>query len=439
LESLRRGLAKAIERIKRAPVIDAKTLREVEREIQRALLQADVSAELVLKVTRGLEERVKKSSLPPGFSKRELLLKAVYEELVELLGGEVANIPQLKRGRTNVFLLVGVEGSGKTTTAAKLAYYYKKRGCRVGLVCADNYRPGALDQLRQLGEKIGVEVYGREGVGSAVDLALEGVDYFRGRGCDLVIVDTAGRHKDERSLMEEVRELYEALRPDQVVLVLDATMGRQAERQALAFKEMADVGTIVVAKLDGAARGGGALAAVVRTGARISFIGTGEGVEELEVFDPPSFVSRLLGMGDLKALVEKFRSYEELSRKRVEAIARGDFTLQDLLDQLLAIRKMGPLRKLLELIPGGTALPVEVGEVGEENIKKWIAIMQSMTREELLNPDIIDRDRVVRIARGSGTTIRDVKNLLKSYKMARKYLRKMARRRVPRGFPGISP
>jgi len=230
LESLRRGLAKAIERIKRAPVIDAKTLREVEREIQRALLQADVSAELVLKVTRGLEERVKKSSLPPGFSKRELLLKAVYEELVELLGGEVANIPQLKRGRTNVFLLVGVEGSGKTTTAAKLAYYYKKRGCRVGLVCADNYRPGALDQLRQLGEKIGVEVYGREGVGSAVDLALEGVDYFRGRGCDLVIVDTAGRHKDERSLMEEVRELYEALRPDHVVLVLDATMGKQAER-----------------------------------------------------------------------------------------------------------------------------------------------------------------------------------------------------------------
>ena len=205
-----------------------------------------------------------------------------------------------------------------------------------------------------------------------VEIALHGIEYFKKKKIDLIIIDTAGRHKDEEELMKEMDRLIAEVNPDEVVLVLDATIGRQAEKQAEAFNRIAKVRSIIVTKLDGAARGGGALAAVVKTGARISFIGTGEKIYELEIFDPPSFVSKLLGLGDLKALVEKFKSYEELDRKRLEAISKGDFTLVDLLDQLLALRKMGPLKKILDLLPGGYSLPKNFEETSEENVKKWI-------------------------------------------------------------------
>ena len=345
-----------------------------------------------------------------------------------MLGGETKYKPLTKRGRPYTILLVGIEGSGKTTTAAKLAYFYKKRGFKVGLVCADNYRPGALHQLKQLGAQAGVEVYGEED-GNSLDIALHGVNFFKKQNYDLIIVDTAGRHKDEKNLMNEMTELASAIQPDEIILVLDATIGRQAEKQAEAFNKAAKVGSIIVTKLDGAARGGGALAAVVKTGARISFIGVGEKIDELEVFDPPSFVNRLLGFGDIKAIVERFKAYEELDKKRLRAVAKGDFTLLDLLDQLMTLRRMGPLRKIVELLPGGYSLPANFEEMGEENIRKWIAIMQSMTRRELLHPEIIDRERMLRIAKGSGTSIRDVKALLKSYRMAKSYIKKLSKQR----------
>ena len=435
MKDLRKRLQSVISKIKRAPIIDEKTLNEILRDIQRALLYADVSVDLILQLTNNIKERIRKEKLPPGFSKRELLLKLVYDELIRMLGGEAKYKPLSKTGKTYTMILIGIEGSGKTTTAAKLAYFYKKRGFNTGIVCADNYRPGAYHQLRQLGEQIGVEVYG-EANKSAVEIALHGIEYFKKKKIDLIIIDTAGRHKDEEELMKEMDRLIAEVNPDEVVLVLDATIGRQAEKQAEAFNRIAKVRSIIVTKLDGAARGGGALAAVVKTGARISFIGTGEKIDELEIFDPPSFVSKLLGLGDLKALVEKFKSYEELDRKRLEAISKGDFTLVDLLDQLLALRKMGPLKKILDLLPGGYSLPKNFEETSEENVKKWIAIMQSMTKRELLHPEIIDRERMLRIAKGSGTSIRDVKALLKSYRMTKSYLRKFAkqRKKIPLGF-----
>lgn len=428
MESFKEKLRLVVNKIRRAPLIDEKTLNEILRDIQRALLYADVSVDIVLKITENIKRRVREEKLPPGFSKRELLLKIVYEELIDMLGGEAKYKPVARKGRTYVILLMGIEGSGKTTTAAKLAYFYKKRGFKVGLVCADNYRPGAFSQLRQLGEQIGVEVYGGEN-GDSIDIAVNGINFFKKKKCDLIIIDTAGRHKDEKNLMGEMSKLISAIKPDETILVLDATIGRQAEKQAEAFNEVAKVGSIILTKLDGAARGGGALAAVAKTGARISFIGVGEKVDELEVFDPPSFVNRLLGFGDVKAIVDRFRAYEELDKKRLHAISRGDFTLLDLLDQLTALRKMGPLRKLVELLPGGYNLPADFEKMGEENIKKWIAIMQSMTKKELLNPEIINRERMLRIARGSGTTVRDVKALLKSYKMAKSYMKKLSKQR----------
>lgn len=435
MESFRRGLSRIAAKIRRAAIIDERTLREIVRDIQRELLRADVSVDIVAEVSRRVEERVRGERLPPGFSKRELLLKVFYDELVRMLGGEEAYRPKVKRGRAYVVMLVGIQGSGKTTTAAKLALFYKRRGYRVGLVCADNFRPGAVQQLSQLAEQVGVDFYGVEGAGSAVDVARRGVELFRSKGYDIVVVDTAGRHKEERGLLEEMRVMAEAVRPDEVMLVLDGTIGKQAGPQAEAFHEAAPVGSIVVTKLDGAARGGGALAAVARTGARIAFIGTGEKVEELEPFDPPSFVSRLLGMGDLAALVERFRAAEILDRRRAEAVASGRFTLLDMKAQIESLEKLGPLKKLLELLPGGIELSPGLERMGEENLKKWKAVLNSMTVEELVNPDIIDRSRMVRIARGSGVGVRDVRDLLAAYRKSKKLIRKLARQR--RGLRGI--
>jgi len=428
LESLRKGLTEIIAKIRRSSIIDEKTLKELIRGIQRELLKADVSVEIVAELSRKVEERIKKEKIPPGFSKQELLIRIIYEELIKILGGESKYSIRLKKGTSNVIMLVGIQGSGKTTTAGKLAYFFKNKGFKTALVCADNYRPGAVDQLRQLAEKVGVAFYGEENAHSAIEVAKKGVEKFRNEKYEVIIVDTAGRHKKERELIEEMKEIASAISPDEIILVLDGTIGRQAGTQAEAFHKATPIGSIIITKLDGAARGGGALAAVTKTGASISFIGMGEKIEELELFDPPSFVSRLLGMGDLKQLIERFRKAEALEKLRLTALASGKFTLLDMKEQLESLTKMGPLRKLLELLPGGFKLPEGFEEASEENIHKWVAIMNSMTQLELLKPEIINRSRMLRIAKGSGTTLRDVKNLLEAYNKSRKLLKKMMRR-----------
>ncbi|MEM1567404.1 MAG: signal recognition particle receptor subunit alpha [Thermofilaceae archaeon] len=426
MEEFKKGLLRVVSLIKREAVIDRVSVRRVLRELERELLKADVSPQLVLELSRKIEEKTLREQVPPGFSRRELLLKNMYEELVNLLGGESRYEPKVGKGST--ILLVGLQGSGKTTTAAKLALYYKRRGFRVGLVCADNYRPGALEQLKQLSEQVGAEFYGR--VAPPLDVALEGVRELRRRGVDIVIIDTAGRHKEEAMLLHEVKEIAEKIKPTEVMLVLDATIGKAAGPQAEAFHKAVPVGSIILTKMDGAARGGGALAAVAKTGARIAFIGVGEKVDELEPFDPPSFVSRLLGMGDLKALVEKLRSAQ--LAVSAETILSGRFTLLEFKHQLEELNKMGPLRKIFELLPGGVQLTPELEKAGSENLKKWISIMNSMTREELVKPEIINRSRMLRIARGSGTTVKDVKELLEAYRKAQKLMRQLTRSRRAR-------
>ncbi len=425
MEQLRSGLLRVVSLVKREAIIDRAAVKRILRELERELLKADVAPQTVLELSRRVEERTLGESIPPGFSRRELLLKNLYEELVNMLGGEARH--ELKPRKGSVVMLVGLQGSGKTTTAAKLALYFRRKyGYKVGLVCADNYRPGAYEQLEQLAEAVGAEFYGRKGA-DPVAVAVEGVRELRGRGVDLVIIDTAGRHKEERALLEEVRDMAAKLRPDEVVLVLDATVGKAAGPQAEAFHKAVPVGSIILTKMDGAARGGGALAAVARTGARIAFIGTGEKLDELEPFDPPSFVSRLLGMGDLKTLVERIRA----ARTPVapEALLSGRFTLLEFREQLEQLARLGPLRKVLELVPLGFQLTPELEKAGSENLRKWIAIMDSMTREELTRPEIIDRSRMVRIARGSGTSVKDVRELLEAYRRAQKLLRQLARSR----------
>ncbi|MCQ5362989.1 MAG: signal recognition particle protein Srp54 [Candidatus Methanomethylicia archaeon] len=441
LESLGSSISSAVKKVLRAPVVDEKVVKELVRDIQRALLQSDVNVRLVLDLSKNIEKKILEEELPPGITRRELAVKVVYDELVSLLGGERPQPPKYPKGKTTILLLVGIQGSGKTTSASKLAWLFKKQGYSVGLVCADNFRAGAYDQLKQLAEKAGVAFYGERDAKDAVELAVNGVKKLKESGTEIIIVDTAGRHKNESALIEEMRQVAEAVKPDEIILVLDATIGQQAAQQAEAFNSATKIGTILLTKLDGSARGGGALSAVVATKAPIRFIGTGEGIEEIEVFNPKRFVGRLLGMGDIESLVEKFKEAEisKTGKDTMSAIASGRFTLKDLYAQMQAMRKMGPFSKILQAIPGfGMNLPKESIDLTEEKMKKWMVIMQSMTEEELTEPHIIDGSRARRIARGSGTTTKDLKELLTQYKISKKYIKQLVKKQKRmQGLKGI--
>ncbi len=438
LDGLSDSISNAIKKVLKAPVVDEKVVKELVRDIQRALLQSDVNVKLVFELSKNIEKKILEEELPSGITRRELAVKVVYDELVTLLGGEKTQIPKYPKGESTVVLLVGIQGSGKTTTASKLTWYFKKQGHSVGLVCADNFRAGAYDQLSQLSEKAGAEFYGERDNKSSVEIARNGVRKFKEKGIELILVDTAGRHKNESDLMNEMRQIAETVVPDEIMLVLDGTIGQQAMQQAEAFNQATKIGTIFLTKLDGSARGGGALSAVAATKAPIRFIGTGEGIEEVEVFSPPRFVGRLLGMGDIEALVEKVKELQATtpSKKAMSAMVSGRFTLKDLYAQMQTMRKMGPFSKILQSIPGlGMKLPKEAMDVSEERMKKWMVIMQSMTEEELTEPHIIDGSRTRRIAKGSGTSPKDLKELLDQYKMSKKYIKQIVRKQ--KRLPGL--
>jgi signal recognition particle subunit SRP54 len=431
LENLGKALNNALKKLARARTVDEAVIKEVVRDIQRALIMSDVNVRLVLELTKKIEKRALEEKLPPGISRKEHIIKIVYEELTNFLGKEAKPIEI--RGKPTVLLMVGIQGSGKTTSVGKLARYLQKRGYRVGLVCADTWRPGAYHQLKQLAEPFGIEVFGNPEEKDAVKLAKEGVDYFRQKGVDVIIVDSAGRHKEEKGLIEEMKQISSAIKPHEVILVIDGTIGQQAYNQALAFKEATPIGSIIVTKLDGSAKGGGALSAVVATGAPIKFIGVGEKIDDLEPFDPKRFVSRLLGLGDIQGLLEKFEeaSKEVKIEQDIEKFIRGKFNLRDMYTQLEAMQKMGPLKQILQMIPGlGYELPDDMVRMSEERLKKFKVIMDSMTKEELENPSIINYSRIKRIARGSGTSVRDVRELLEQYNQMKKFFKSMNRRKL---------
>ncbi|ACS34452.1 signal recognition particle protein Srp54 [Thermococcus gammatolerans] len=432
LEKLGKALNSALRKLARSSTVDEALIREVVRDIQRALIQSDVNVRLVLQLTKRIQERALNEKPPAGVSPREHVIKIVYEELTKLLGKEA--VPLEIREKPTILLTVGIQGSGKTTTIAKLARHLQKRGYKVGLVCTDTWRPGAYYQLKQLVEPYNIEVFGDPGEKDAIKLAREGVEYFKDKGVDVIIVDTAGRHKEESGLIEEMKQISEAIKPHEVILVIDGTIGQQAYHQALAFKEATPIGSIIVTKLDGSAKGGGALSAVAATGAPIKFIGVGEKIDDLEPFDPKRFVSRLLGLGDIQGLLEKIEELQkeqEFKEEDVEKFLRGKFNLKDMYAQLEAMQKMGPLKQILQMIPGlGYSLPDEAVRVGEEKLRRYRIIMDSMTEEELENPDIINYSRIKRIARGSGTSTREVRELLAQYNQMRKMFKNLDKRKL---------
>lgn len=434
MTSLGELLKKAISKFISSTSVDENTINELVRGIQRSLLVGDVGVELVQKISENVRKRALEEKLPPGIPRKDQVVKIVYEELVKLLGEEPAKL-RIPRDRRYIIMMVGIQGFGKTTSIAKLAYYLKKNDYSVGVICADTYRPGGCDQLEQLLKDTEIPVYRHDGEKDPVKIVKAGIEKLTSDGVRVILIDTAGRHKSQETLMEEVRNLQREVKPDEVMLVVDAGMGQQAGVHARAFHEAAPVGSIFLTKMDTSAKGGGALSAIAATGAKIKFIGTGEKIDEIELFNPAGYVSRLLGLGDIEGLLEKFRLAElMMDEKRAEAFLRGEFTLEQFVKQLKDLRKAGPLSKLISKLPlpGIQNIPDETLRDAEKQIEKWDAVIHSMTPEERVDPHVINSSRIKRIARGAGVLEKDVKNLIKQYRLAKKFMK--TAKRLPKKF-----
>ncbi|MFX1332570.1 MAG: signal recognition particle protein Srp54, partial [Promethearchaeota archaeon] len=415
LEGLGKALNSALKKLFGASIIDKELVKELTKDIQRALLVADVDVTLVMAITKRVEEQALDESLPRGISRREHIVKVVWDTLAYYLGEKTVPLT-INPGKSNLVMMVGIQGSGKTTTVGKLARYFQKRGIKTGVICADNFRPGAYDQLKQLAERSNVPFWGDEKEKDAVKLAKKGFDDMKKRGIELILLDTSGRHREETGLIKEMRDISKAVKPQEIVLVIDGTLGQQAGVQAAAFKDATDIGSIIVTKLDGSAKGGGALSAVAATGAPIKFLGTGEGMDAVETFNPTKFAGRLLGMSDIKGLIEKVREAQiDIDEEATMRFMKGQFSLNDMMAQLKQLKKMGPIGKVMEMLGLQYKLPDDIAQIQEENMKKWEVIMSSMTKEELDTPKIIKSSRIQRIAKGSGTYPRDVRELLKQH------------------------
>jgi len=422
LDKLGDSLKDTLHKITKAVFVDDKLINELIKDIQKALLQSDVNVKLVFELTKKIRERVLKVETK-GLTKKEQLINIVYEELVAFLGQEGYKIEITKKPFK--IMLVGLFGNGKTTTAGKLAKFFQKRALKIAMIQLDVYRPAAFKQLQQLGEKLNVPVFGIEKEKDPLKIwnKYEGdLNKF-----DLILVDTAGRDALSDDLIKELNGLSRRIKPEEVLLVMGADIGQAAEQQARAFHDSCNVTGVVITKLDGTAKGGGALVACSITGAPVKFIGVGEKADALEEFDPKRFVSRLLGMGDIETLLEKAKEAisEEDAKDLGKRFLKGDFNLIDLYEQMEAMNKMGPLNKIMELIPGMGQLkmPKEMLQVQEGKLVKWRYIMNSMTKSELEDPEIVSGTRAERIAKGSGTSIGDVRELIKQYKQSKKLVK----------------
>ncbi|RME32269.1 signal recognition particle protein [Candidatus Woesearchaeota archaeon] len=423
LEKLGSSLKSTLRKLTGASFVDEKLINELVKDIQRSLLQSDVNVKLVFDVTKRIKERALDEKAPVGLAKKEFVVNIVYEELVRFLGGEGGGLAITKKPFR--IMLVGLFGNGKTTTAGKLARYYAKRNLKVAMVQTDTWRPAAYDQLVQLGKQVGVPVFGMKGekdpqkIWEAAEKELHGFD--------LVICDTAGRDALSDDLIEELNRINAVVKPDAALLVMAADVGQSAQQHAEAFHKAVHVNGVIITKLDGTAKGGGALTACAVTEAPVRFIGTGEKIDEFEEFRPKGFVGRLLGMGDLEALLEKAK--EAISEEQAQDLGKkflsGSFNLLDLYEQMQAMKKMGPLNKVMKMLPGfgGLDIPKEALDVQDEKLQRWRYLMDSMTKQELEEPELISGSRLERIARGSGSSIAELRGLLKQYRQSKKLMK----------------
>lgn len=434
--NLQDKLSEAFKKFKNKGKLTEADVREGMREVKLALLEADVSFKVVKEFIRRTTERAVGTEVLESLLPAQQIVKIVNEELVELMGGECSKLTISSKPPT-VVLMVGLQGSGKTTHSAKLAAYYKSQGKHPLLVACDIYRPAAIDQLKVVGEKIGVPVFER-GVQSPVKTSEEAISYAAKNGYDMVFIDTAGRLHVDSVLMDELSAIKDAVSPTEIILVVDAMTGQDAVNVASSFDEKLDITGVLLSKLDGDTRGGAALSVRYVTGKPIKFIGTGERLDALEPFYPDRMASRILGMGDILSLIEKAEAeFDEKKAVELERkIRENSFTLTDFLEQFRQIKNMGPLENILGMLPGVKAGALKDAQIDESAMGRIEAIILSMTVKEREHPNIINGSRRRRIANGSGTTVEEVNRLLKQYEQMNKMMKQLTGGKMRRGKRG---
>ena len=449
LNDLGNKIASALRSLNAHVVVDEELLDACLKDITNALLASDVAVPLVVRMKKNIVREVDLDNMASGMNAKKVLERAVFKELTALLngGGDASGTKTSgtktsgtwtpKKGKRNVVMFVGLQGAGKTTTCTKFAHYYAKKGFKPSLVCADTFRAGAFDQLKQNATKAKIPFYGSYTESDPATIAAAGVKRFEEEKSDLIIVDTSGRHKQEEALFEEMREIASVTEPTMTIFVMDSSIGQSASDQAKAFASTVDVGGVIMTKLDGHAKGGGAISAVSETKAPILFIGTGEHIGELEAFETTSFVSKLLGMGDIKGLVEKMNEIvpEESAEKLMEAFGSGTFTMRLLYEQFQNLQNMGPISSIMSMVPGmADMIPKGGEEQGTKRMKSMMVLMDSMTDAELDAPNaskIFNVKRMERVCRGAGRLPSEMITLLEEHKRLAKMMGKMKGIKMP--------
>jgi signal recognition particle subunit SRP54 len=424
LEALSERLGAIFDRLSNRGRLTETDVAEVLREVRIALLEADVNLAVAKEFVNAIKERAVGADVLQSLTPGQSVIKIVRDELVTLLGGAEARL-QFSDAPPTVYMMVGLQGSGKTTHTGKLALRLKEQGRRTLLVAADVYRPAAIEQLKTLGRQIDLPVFD-QGAGDPVKIARDGVAEAKRLGIPTVIIDTAGRLQIDEKLMDELAKIKAAVNPKEILFVADAMTGQEATNVAKGFNERLGITGVILTKMDGDARGGAALSIHKITGAPIKFVGVGEKLAALEPFYPDRLASRILGMGDVLTLIEKTQSVysEEQAKDLAQKLRKNDFTLDDFLEQLRTVRKMGSMNDIMKMIPGlSKALPNV--DIDEKDVKKVEAIICSMTRRERSRPDILNGSRRKRIAAGSGTQVADVNRLVKQFEASRQLMKQM--------------
>jgi len=420
------NIQRAMKKISGAAIVDKKVLDSAVKDIQRALISSDVDIELVKQLSDRIRERSSREKPPTSLGHREFIIKIVYEELKNLLG--TGKKPPLEKKK---ILLLGLFGSGKTTTCAKLAKYYQKHGLKPGLISTDTWRPAAYEQLKQLASSINLGVQGNPREKDPLKILKDGLRAFKKE--DIILVDSAGRDVIDEGLVEEIKRLNKTLNPDEKWLVLSGDIGQKAGEIADEFNKLVGLTGVIITKLEGTAKGGGALSAVAYAKIPIVFIGTGEKIDALEEFEPERFLQRVLGMGDLKGLMEKARELES-SEFNVQDLMTGKYTLGTFYKQLKAQKKMGSLTEIASMMGLKAKLPTDVLQASEERMAKYSYVMDSMTPQELEDPSLLSKSRIDRIARGSGTSPGEVRQLVSDFNKSKKLVSMFKKGKMPRAL-----
>ena len=423
-EGLSEKLNNAFKKLKSKGVLKEADVKEAMREVRLALLEADVNYKVAKDFIKTVTEKCVGSEVLSSLTPVQHVIKIVRDELTELMGSQNSRI-QFSSKLPTIIMMCGLQGSGKTTHSAKLAKYFRKDGHRPLLVACDVYRPAAIDQLKVVGKQVDTPVF-EMGKENPVKIAKEAIKYAKDYGHDIVILDTAGRLHVDEELMQELQDIKATVNPTEILLVIDSMTGQDAVNVAESFNNTLEIDGVILTKLDGDTRGGAALSVRAVTGKPIKFVGMGEKLDELEPFHPDRMASRILGMGDVLSLIEKVQTDmdEEKAAKTVERLKNNEFDMNDLLDQMKQIRGMGPLGKILEMIPGVAGkIDDETAAAGEKEFQIMEAIINSMTKAERENPELINPSRKRRIAAGSGTDVAQVNRLLKQYKQMKEMMK----------------